>query len=151
MLNLKTRLWGIVSLFLLPSLAFALDRDIHDLKSLITYVLQLLNALIPLFFAIAFLAFIWGIIKYLYAAGAKELSEARNYIIFGIIAMTVMLSVLGLANILKNTFFPQAPSPAGNNFFTQTNGVDYQNTDSLRTNPNGVGPFIEENNIRYQP
>lgn len=138
MLNLKTRLIGIVSLFLAPSLAFALDGDVQDLKGLISYVLQILNSLIPLFFTIAFLTFIWGIIKYLFAAGSKELGEARNYIIFGIIAMAVMLSALGLATILKDAFFPQSPTPVGNDFFGETNGVDYRNTNSVNVNPRTV-------------
>jgi hypothetical protein len=91
--------------------AFALAADITDLKSLITYAIQIMNALIPLFFAMAFLGFIWGVIKYLYAAGPQKLSEARNYIIFGILAMAVMLSVWGLALLVKNSFFESAQTP----------------------------------------
>ena len=120
MFNLKKVFYSSIIFLALPSLAFA--KDIPDLKSLISYIMDTLNALIPLFFAIAFLAFIWGIIGYLRAGGAAKMAEARNYIIFGILAMAVMLSVFGLAYMVKNTFFESAPTPA--NFHgTETNNT----------------------------
>jgi hypothetical protein len=108
MSNLKKIILSVGVLALTP--APALAANITDLKSLIAYVMDILNSLIPLFFAIAFLAFIWGIIRYLYAGGPKQLGEARNYIIFGIIAMTVMMSVWAIAMVIKNSFFQSTPN-----------------------------------------
>lgn len=123
MFNLKKMSFGTIALFLVPSLAFA--EDVKDVKSLITYIISILNALIPLLFAIAFIAFIWGIIKYIAAGGSAKMAEARNYIIFGILGMAVMLSVFGLAYLVKNSFFESAPTP-----------IDVQSGNPLLQNPN---------------
>ncbi len=127
------------ALVLMPSMAYA--KDITDLKGLIAYIMEILNSLVPLFFAMAFLAFIWGIIKYLYAGGPKELGEARNYIIFGIIAMTVMLSVLGIANLIKNSFFKSTPTPV-EGLYTTTNTSGNLDTTSGTTKSKSTKPIF---------
>lgn len=86
---------------------------ITDFKSLVGALIDIVNLLIPLMFGIAFLAFGYGVIKYIYSANTSKIAEARKYIIFGIIGITVMLSVFAIALMLKGTIFPTAVSPVG--------------------------------------
>lgn len=76
-----------------------------DAKSLISVVTGILNALIPLFMIIATVVFLWGVIRYITAAGDEEkVKEARNFIIYGLIGLFVMVSVWGLVGVLVSTF-----------------------------------------------
>lgn len=62
-------------------------------------------AIIPLFFALALLLFLWGVLKFMYSAGnEKERSEGKKFIYWGIIALVVMVSVWGLVRLLTTTF-----------------------------------------------
>lgn len=93
-----------VSVWALPLLAFAQVRSIQDAAGLITNIIN--GVVIPMIFLLAFVLFIWGVVQFfLFGSKDEEAREkGRNYIIGGIIAFFVMMSVWGLANILVNTF-----------------------------------------------
>ncbi len=77
-----------------------------DFKCVVSFFTNSINLLIPLIIGVAVLLFIFGLLKYMSAGGDSDaVKEARNYIIFGIIALFVMISVWGLVHILVNTFF----------------------------------------------
>ncbi|MEZ4103334.1 MAG: hypothetical protein R3B55_02110 [Candidatus Paceibacterota bacterium] len=59
----------------------------------------------PLLISIAVIVFIIGVIKYI--AGADEeakRTEGRNFMIYGLIALFVMISVWGLVGVIQGTF-----------------------------------------------
>ena len=59
-------------------------------------------------YGVGLLLFIFGLIKYVVAAGdEKKIEEAKRFIVFGLIAFFVMFSVWGLTNLLVKFFFPQ--------------------------------------------
>lgn len=63
------------------------------------------SALIPLLITLCVIVFIIGIIKYI--AGADEATkreEGRNFMIYGIVALFVVVSVWGLVGIIQGTF-----------------------------------------------
>jgi len=100
-----------------------------DLKCLVQGAGEIMNALVPLLFGIALLIFLWGVIKYISQGGdPKARAEGRNFIIFGIIGFAIMMTVWGLALLVKNTFFPGAPTslPAGSssNYRSYNSGYD---------------------------
>ncbi len=98
----------IVALYIIgftPVIAFA---DIANLNQLINELLGLANSLVPLLFGLALLAFIWGVIGYIWSADPKRIKDARNYMIFSVVGMAVMMSIWGLSLFLKNSFFPSA-------------------------------------------
>lgn len=61
---------------------------------------------IPLIFAFAFLFFLYGVFKYFILGGDSDKSreEGRAFILWGIVALAVMLSTWGLVRIFMNTF-----------------------------------------------
>jgi hypothetical protein len=71
-----------------------------------TGIIGVLNtAIVPVIFAFAFAAFIWGIVNYFFFNGEDEAKrgEGRLFIFWGIIGMVVMFSVWGFVNILLST------------------------------------------------
>jgi hypothetical protein len=94
----------VLGILALPSIASA-QVDLSNLGNAIESLTQVINALIPFFIGIAVLVFIYGIIKYVLSGGDEGArKEARNYMIFGIIGIFVMVSVWGLVNLLTGTF-----------------------------------------------
>lgn len=87
------------------------------LTGIITYFACFINDyLIPFVFAIAILYFIYGVVKYVIMADSdKAREEGRKFMIYGVVALFVMISVWGLVNILNKTFgtsniIPQLPT-----------------------------------------
>lgn len=79
----------------ITSIAVLFDRVVCILKF----------SLWPLLLSAAVIVFIVGVIKYI--AGADEESkrtEGRNFMIYGLVALFVMVSVWGLVGIIQGTF-----------------------------------------------
>ena len=77
------------------------------LQGLFTFFTCLIGSyLIPLLFAVAVAMFIWGAIKFFIIETDEEAkrTQGKQFMIWGIIALTVMISVWGLVNILVSTF-----------------------------------------------
>lgn len=73
-----------------------------------------IDKLIPLIISIALILFLIGIVQFVTAGGDEEKrASARGMIIFGIIALFVMVSVWGFVNILSKTFFNGGAGTAG--------------------------------------
>ena len=73
--------------------------------------MRLLNPLLTLLFAVAFIYFIYTIITVI-RAGAEEKTEARAAMMWAIVGMFIMISVYGIINLLIATFQINPP-PAG--------------------------------------
>jgi len=78
-------------------------------------IVGILNPAMDLLIAAAVILFLYGVIKYV-SGGDDEAKrkEAKNYIVYGIIGLFVMVSVWGLVNLLAGTFSlnPAIPRPA---------------------------------------
>ena len=75
----------------------------------------LIKSIVPFLFSLATVAFIWGIIQfYLNPDNEEKRKKGKSFIIGGLIALFVMLSMWGLVGILTGTFeikntMPQFP------------------------------------------
>src|SRR5258708_18671844 len=91
-----------------------------QLQHLLNYVVCTINgSVIPLIFALAVVVFVWGVVQYVINSDEEAKKEkGRQFMIWGIIGLTVMLGVWGLVAILGNTFgletefLPQVHSPS---------------------------------------
>lgn len=73
--------------------------------TLIEKVSALVKLAIPLLMAIAVMIFLYGIVKFITAAGdAEKVKEAKSYIIYGLIGLFVMISFWGIIAIFSETF-----------------------------------------------
>jgi len=90
----------------LPSLANA--ASIFDTLSLAN---TLFNALIALFITLAIVVFFWGLIKYLWGVSSENASEGLQIMMYGVIAIFVMVSIWGIIRLLQNTFKVTSTDP----------------------------------------
>jgi hypothetical protein len=108
------------TLFLIP--LFASAQSLAPLGNLITSLNNIVNRLVPLAITVAMLAFFWGLIKYLYKGSKEDVKKGRSMMIYGILALFVMVSIWGLVRLLQTAFgigpnetaqTPQAPTSNG--------------------------------------
>ena len=91
----------VAALVALPSVAGA--QGFQNLDTALNSIGNLLGKLIPLVIGAAVLVFLWGILKFVLASDAEDRTAARNFMIFGVVALFVMVSVWGLVNFFRNT------------------------------------------------
>lgn len=80
-----------------------------SVKNIIDYATCILaKSVVPLLFALASVAFVWGIIQYfLNPTNEENRKKGKSFMIWGLVALFVMLTMWGLVAILSNTFFGQ--------------------------------------------
>ena len=88
---------------LLPLLAFAQDEpDLGFLAETLNQIHDLVAAAAPILIGVAVLVFFGGVIKYVTAGDdTDKRAQARGVMIYGVIALFVIVSVWGLVAILQ--------------------------------------------------
>jgi hypothetical protein len=88
-----------------PVLALAQAPDFGNLDAIVNFITRTVKALIPIFFALAIIYFFWGLIQYIRSAGDPKAAQAgRSIMIYGVIAIAVMISIYGLVIWLQQLF-----------------------------------------------
>ena len=101
--------------------ALTTTSTFKDLLCFLTYLID--SSIIPFIFSIAIVAFIWGVVQFFIINSDEEAKreQGKQFMIWGIVALAVMLSVWGLVSILSTTFgvntsiLPQACPPNATN------------------------------------
>jgi hypothetical protein len=78
------------------------DVDSSFFTNAITAIGTLVNLIIPVLIALGVLFFIWGLVQFIFASGdeaAKD--EGKRKMIWGVIALFVIVSVWGLVALLN--------------------------------------------------
>ena len=77
----------------------------QDLSRVTSLLSALVNYAIGLAVGVAVLAFFYGLIKYMYSSkGGEDAKKNYQIMVYGVIAIFVMLSVFGIVKLLQNTF-----------------------------------------------
>lgn len=80
-------------------------KSLTDLINFFTCLIK--NSVIPLLMTLAVAGFVYGIIKFFLNPDSEEKKkEGKSFMVWGLIAIFVMVSVWGLVGILRNTFLP---------------------------------------------
>ncbi len=75
------------------------------IAELLGKVIVILNGIVPIIIGLAILVILWGIFTYITKAGEEEKrAEAKQFILYGVIGVFIMLSLWGFVSILVNTF-----------------------------------------------
>ncbi len=86
-----------------PTLAFA-QANLGGISNLVTQIGQIVAKIIPIMFALAIIYFFWGLVKYIQSAGDPKAADAgKSIMIYGVIAIAVMVSIYGLVAWLQGT------------------------------------------------
>ena len=101
-----------LALLATPLLALAADAGHSGINT--TYIKQYSDSvvwiinylLVPLLMAVAFIVFLFGVYKYfiLGAADEKDRTDGRQFTLWGIIGLVVILSIWGIVNLVMSTF-----------------------------------------------
>ena len=78
-----------------------------NFQGFLGYITCIINsAIIPLIFTIAVVSFIWGVVQFFIINADEEgkREQGKQFMIWGVIALAVMLSVWGLVGVLGSTF-----------------------------------------------
>lgn len=62
------------------------------------------GAIMPLLYAIAFIAFLIGIVRYFFYSGEEARENGKQFILWGLIGFVVIFSVWGIVKLLLSTF-----------------------------------------------
>lgn len=101
---MKTTIQKITLLFFVV-LPFVTHAAGEDFKSLICSLVGLVNPLIALLSGLAVLAFLWGITKYIFAAGDEgKKVDGKNTMVYGLIGLFVFFSFWGIINFVQKSF-----------------------------------------------
>ena len=93
--------------------------QLTGVKGLIEAVGGLINPLIAILVGLALLASFWGLLKFMFKIGGDEkpLEDGKTIMKWGLIAMFVMLSVMGIINFFQRALLPggglQPPQNSG--------------------------------------
>ncbi|MES2437173.1 MAG: hypothetical protein V4519_04135 [Patescibacteria group bacterium] len=97
------------ALVLVPSMASAQDIDpsgfnADGLTSTIMNLTNVLNYAIPFFIALAIVMFIIGVIRVILAKGPEDAKKAREFLVWSIVGVTVILGIFGISRLLISAF-----------------------------------------------
>ncbi|OGZ47316.1 MAG: hypothetical protein A3J54_03425 [Candidatus Ryanbacteria bacterium RIFCSPHIGHO2_02_FULL_45_13b] len=102
--------------FFIPFFTYAAEESI-TITAIFNRLTQVLNLLIPFLVLLATVVFLFGVLNYITAGGdEKKLKEAKSVILWGIIALAIMLTAWGFVEIVIDFIFgnetlPPLPGP----------------------------------------
>ena len=89
----------------IPVLVWAAGAP-QNFQDLIGRAIELISLAVPLLISAAVLFFIYGIARYIYYGNNEEKrKEGRKFMIWGIIALFVIVSIWPLVNMVRQTIF----------------------------------------------
>jgi len=85
---------------------------ITNLTNLINFfTCTIIDSVIPLLFVLSIAGFVYGIMQYfLNPENEEKRKQGKSFMLWGIVALFVMVSIWGLVGILSNTFLGEKPA-----------------------------------------
>ncbi len=92
----------IIALAIAPSIALAATSE---LGKILTNTQEVITIVLRIVMTLAFVVFIWGIVKLIAASGnPQKIAQAKTIILYGIIGLAVMASIGGIIAFLQTYF-----------------------------------------------
>lgn len=82
------------------------------INSILAAISEWISLLVPLLIGLAVVVFFFGLVKYIWG-GAEAKSAAISSMVWGVIAIAVMVSIWGLVGLLQNIAGIDADQDAG--------------------------------------
>jgi hypothetical protein len=93
--------------FIIPALAFApsiaFAQSLGNLEDLVRSIGNIVDLALPIVVALALLAFFYGLAKLIWG-GPEAVAEGKTLMIWGVVALFVMVSVWGLVRFVGDAF-----------------------------------------------
>jgi hypothetical protein len=76
-----------------------------NLTDIINIFINIGLAIIPFLGAVAFLVFVWGVVRFIKSAGnEQEIKDSKNILIWGVIGLFVLITIWGIIYFLQGEF-----------------------------------------------
>ena len=122
MIKKVTNIFLIPIFLMMPAVTLAATTTV-GLHRLIDQIQGLVQRLIPVIIGIALLLFLWGILRFLISQDDGKREEAKKFMIWGIVALFVMVAVWGLVEIFAETFLVSGNVNTGDPDFPKIPGT----------------------------
>lgn len=94
---------SLIIFYSLPFFAFAIGAEGSTFKSVVNYVISILNLMVPIIFGVSLVVFFWGLSKFVINSGNEaELSKGKNYMLWGILALFILFSYRTIVRLVVN-------------------------------------------------
>jgi hypothetical protein len=120
MLRNKVLKGSILGAAIAPALALAqVGTGLNNLQTLVQTFGVIVRTLLPIVFALAILAFFYGIMLYVFSQSTDTKREGRGIMLWALVAIFVMASLFGIVLLaqqtlgINNTTNLQAPTVSG--------------------------------------
>ncbi len=82
---------------------FSLTQAGMNFKGIVDYVISLIELLVPILSAGAFVVFFWGLSKFILNSGSPaEVTKGKNYMFWGVLALFVLVSARAIISIIAS-------------------------------------------------
>lgn len=91
--------------FIVPAFVSAASFSLAgaNFKGVIDEVISYINILVPILYSLCFVAFFWGLSKFILNSGsAQEVQKGKTYMIWGIAALFVLVTLRVIIGILAS-------------------------------------------------
>lgn len=89
---------------LYPSIALGAAAP-SDVKGLVDILLGLITSATTVVMGLLVLVFFWGVAKYIYTVGEAGKKEAKNVLIWGAVALFIVMSIWGIVRVLQRSIW----------------------------------------------
>lgn len=96
----------LISLSLLSSVALPALAAVTTFKQLVNdvFLSGIIRPIVPLLIGLGVLVFIYGVLILMFSEGGEKKEEGKQYMMWGIIGIFVMVSVWGLVSLVGGVF-----------------------------------------------
>ncbi len=127
----------LISTILLTIFALPVFAAPENFKAVVNdvFINGILRPLVPLLVGLAVVVFVYGVLLLMLSEGGEKKEEGKQYMLWGIVGIFVMVSVWGLVAIVSNTFNLDNTA--------RTVRIVAPGGGSGGTNPAGVAPIVD--------
>lgn len=76
----------------------------NSLTDIVKLFIEIGLRIIPFLGMVAFLVFVFGVARFIKAAGEKEVKDSKNILIWGIIGLFVLVTIWGIVAFISGEF-----------------------------------------------
>ena len=93
-----------------PHFALAVVTAPTDLKSFASLVVSMLGGIVGILFASLAVGLVYGVVLYfVHSDNEQKREEVRGYLLWGVIGIFIMVAVIGILQVVTNTFGVSLP------------------------------------------
>ncbi|MBA3732833.1 hypothetical protein H0W91_00465 [Patescibacteria group bacterium] len=106
----------LLTLLYVPTIVFGADFDLagSNFQTIVQYATEIVNTLIPILEILASLVFFWGLSKFILSSSKpEEIAKGKQYMIWGVLALFIMVTYRILVGLAAGEFFAGGSDPNG--------------------------------------